>query len=306
MKNKIQLIIALLICGITLAQTPEKISYQAIVRNADGNLISDTSVSFKISILEGSSTGNAVFVETHSPTTNTNGLVTIEIGTGKVISGAFASIDWGSGDFFIKTETDITGGTNYTISGTSQLLSVPYALHAKKADNVPNYKVGDFVKGGIVFWVDETGQHGLVCAKDNLSTSTKWFSGTFGNTYAKGDGVYAGKANNAIIMSTHAAIGDDGILYAARLCNELKVVENNVTYGDWYLPSLHELNLMYQNRSTINTVSTANGGEAFEFDVYWSSTEESDNRAWIVNFGNGQETNVLKSVSNNVRAIRSF
>ncbi len=114
------------------AQAPQKMSYQAVIRNTSGNLIVDTPVGIKISILQGSTSGTEVFSETHNPTTSSNGLASIEIGAGTPITGTFATINWGLGPFFIKTETDPTGGTNYTISGTSQLLSVPYALYAEK------------------------------------------------------------------------------------------------------------------------------------------------------------------------------
>lgn len=300
------LIFVFVLTSVIHAQTPEKMSYQAIVRNADGNLLGNTTVGIQISILKNNSNGTEIYVETHAKNTNKNGLITLEIGTGNVIIGNFTTIDWGNDSYFIKSETDLEGGTNYTISGTSQLLSVPYALHAKTAENLKNYKIGDFAHGGIVFWVDETGKHGLVCAKNN-QTSVAWFAGTFGNTYAKGNGIYAGKANNAIIIPAHIAINkDDEDSYAARLCNELSIEENNITYGDWYLPSKFELNLMYENRAIINATSTANNGDNFVNDVYWSSTENTISRAWIVNFNTGQETDVLKNVVNNVRAIRAF
>jgi hypothetical protein len=90
----------------------------------------------RISIIQNSASGSAVYVETQTPTTNANGLISIEIGGGSVISGVFANINWANGIYFIKTETDPTGGTNYTITGTSQLLSVPYAFHAKTADSI--------------------------------------------------------------------------------------------------------------------------------------------------------------------------
>jgi hypothetical protein len=92
--------------------------------------VQSQSVGMQISILQGSITGTAVYVETHSAATNSNGLVSIEIGGGAVTSGSFATIDWANGPFFVKTETDLAGGTNYTITGTSQLLSVPYAMYA--------------------------------------------------------------------------------------------------------------------------------------------------------------------------------
>ena len=117
------------------AQSPEKMSYQAVVRDASDNLVTSSSVGMQISILQGSSSGTAVYVETQTPNSNSNGLVSIEIGDGTVVSGDFIIIDWAKGPYFIKTETDPTGGTNYTITGTSQLLSVPYALHAGTVDN---------------------------------------------------------------------------------------------------------------------------------------------------------------------------
>ena len=114
-----------------LAQAPEKMSYQAVVRNTSNNLVTSQAVGMKISILQGSVSGTAVYAETQTPTSNTNGLVTLEIGGGTVVSGTFATINWANGPFFIKTETDPTGGTSYTITGISQLLSSPYALYAK-------------------------------------------------------------------------------------------------------------------------------------------------------------------------------
>lgn len=118
------------------AQTPEKMSYQAVIRNSSDQLVTSQTVGVQISILQSSASGLAVYVETQTPTSNVNGLVSIEIGNGTVVSGDFTAIDWANGPYFIKTETDPTGGTNYSITGTSQLLSVPYALHAKIADAV--------------------------------------------------------------------------------------------------------------------------------------------------------------------------
>lgn len=90
------------------SQAPEKMSYQAVIRNSNNSLLTSQNVGIKISILQGSATGSAVYVETQSPTTNANGLVSFEIGNGTVISGTFTSIDWSNGPFFVKTETDPT------------------------------------------------------------------------------------------------------------------------------------------------------------------------------------------------------
>ena len=118
------------------AQVPEKMSYQAVIRNSSDELVKNSQIGMQISILQGSANGTAVYVETQTPTTNINGLVSIEIGAGTVVSGDFATIDWGSNLYFIKTETDPSGGTSYSITVTNQLLSVPYALHAKTAETI--------------------------------------------------------------------------------------------------------------------------------------------------------------------------
>jgi hypothetical protein len=131
MKKLYTILAALLLTAIAFAQTPEKMSYQGVVRNSSDLLISNQAVGMQISILQTTVTGTAVYVETQVPTTNVNGLVTLEIGTGSVVSGDFTTIDWSADSYFIKTETDPTGGTTYTITGTSQLMSVPYALYAK-------------------------------------------------------------------------------------------------------------------------------------------------------------------------------
>ena len=135
------------------AQSPEMMSYQAVIRDATGNLVRDKQVRIRISILQGEIDGNSVFIEEHQTTTNENGLVSIVIGSGQPyyagaelkssapdddavsVYGEFSDISWDEGPYFIKVETDPEGGTNYTITGVSQLLSVPYALYAKNASN---------------------------------------------------------------------------------------------------------------------------------------------------------------------------
>ncbi|WP_257018464.1 hypothetical protein [Winogradskyella pacifica] len=131
MKKFYTILAAVLLTLSTFAQTPEKMSYQAVVRDSGDNLVANQPIGMQISILQTTATGTAVYVETQTPTTNINGLVTLEIGTGSVVSGDFATIDWSADTYFIKTETDPTGGSSYTITGTSQLMSVPYALYAK-------------------------------------------------------------------------------------------------------------------------------------------------------------------------------
>lgn len=135
MKKIISLYSLLLTVSFGFAQSPNTMSYQAIIRNSSNLLISNSTIGMQISIIQGSVSGAEVYKETHSPTTNSNGLVGVEIGGGTIVSGNFATIDWSNGPYFVKTETDPNGGTSYTVTGTTQLLSVPYALHARSTDS---------------------------------------------------------------------------------------------------------------------------------------------------------------------------
>ncbi|RYH74841.1 DUF1566 domain-containing protein [Flavobacteriaceae bacterium 144Ye] len=289
--------------GTIFAQ--QGINYKAIVKDGSGNVVANDLIQVQFTILQGAT---SVYQETHSPTTDANGIVIINIGEGTPISGTFSTIDWSADDHYLNVQINTGGGL--TDMGTTQFMAVPYAIHAKTAESVSSvttYSVGDFAHGGIVFWVDETGQHGLVCAKEDQSTGVFWNAGTHGNTRAYGDGLYAGEANTSIIIAAHVAIGDNGNTYAARICNELQITEDGKTYGDWYLPSKEELNLMYQNKVTIDVTATANGGSSFASDSYWSSTEDTYNYAWFQDYASGSNLYVsYKNFNRRVRAIRSF
>jgi hypothetical protein len=128
MKKIYSIVAGLLLTVSVFGQAPQKMSYQAVIRNSSSALVTSTSVGMKISVLQGSSTGTVAYSETQTISTNANGLVSLEIGSGSPLAGTFAGINWATGPYFIKTETDPTGGTTYSITGTSQLMSVPYAL----------------------------------------------------------------------------------------------------------------------------------------------------------------------------------
>jgi uncharacterized protein (TIGR02145 family) len=135
MKKLVTLFLAIVSTYFLFAQAPQKMSYQAVIRNAQNELVISKPIKMRISILQGSTNGTNVYSELHNPSTNANGLVSIEIGSGTSPVGTIGSINWGNGTYFLKTETDPTNGTNYSIEGTSQLLSVPYALQANNAGN---------------------------------------------------------------------------------------------------------------------------------------------------------------------------
>ena len=435
-------VIALLLTLSSFAQVPEKMSYQAVIRGANNALVTNQQVGMKISILQEDA---AVYEETQTPTSNANGLVTLEIGTGTIVSGTFSSIDWSAYTYFIKIETDPAGGSNYTITSSSQLLSVPYALYAKASSDteavalntakvgytealvsantavaantaktgitadqsdailansakismvlgttastalagntttitadqsdailansaktsmvlgttastalagntttitkdqsdailansaktsmvlgttassalagntttitsdqsgaiaantakvgVTTHAIGDNYGGGIVFYVYDGGQHGLIAATTDQSAGVRWYGGSNTNTRARADGIGAGLKNTTIIIANQGDV--DANAFAATVCNEYSVTVDGVTYGDWYLPSKYELNLLFAESATV-------GGFT---GVYWSSNERDSITAFMQDFGTGSQLHNFKNVNYNVRAIRAF
>lgn len=133
MKKIIFTLLATIICiTIIHAQSPNKFKYQTVVRDNSGNIIQNHPIAFKISLLQGSNTGTVSYCETQSVSTNDFGLANLEIGNGIIISGSINTINWANGPYFVKIELDIANGTNFIIMGTSQLLTVPYAMYAEK------------------------------------------------------------------------------------------------------------------------------------------------------------------------------
>ena len=126
---KISLLLGL-IPFYSIAQAPQKIGYQAVIRNANNTLLVSKPIGLKISILTGSSNPVSVYEETQKTNTNAFGLISLQIGAGKVVSGAMNKIDWGKGQYNVKTNIDPEGGSNYILFGITELTSVPYALFA--------------------------------------------------------------------------------------------------------------------------------------------------------------------------------
>ena len=140
-------IIILLTHSLLIAQAPHKMSFQAVMRNANNEIISKSSIGIRISVLQGAANGIVVYSESQNVISDFNGLISLQIGTGNVSFGTFSDIDWANGPYFIKTEADPTGGYDYSIVGSTELLSVPYAMFALNAD------VNDFL-GSCYDWID--------------------------------------------------------------------------------------------------------------------------------------------------------
>jgi hypothetical protein len=357
MKKLILSLVAIATISLSsFGQAPEGFKYQAVVRDAGNLILNNQVVGVRMTIQQGAIGGATVYQETFAPTTNGYGLVNLEIGSGTIVSGTFATIDWSAGPFFIETAVDVSGGTSYVVMGTSQLMSVPYALYAKTAENFANdlvddadadptneiqtisrtgttvtlsngggtftdsvgvytsgtgiditnnvisstsgatLVIGDSYQGGIIFWLDASGEHGLIAAAADQSSGIQWYNGTYRYTGTTGDGLYAGKMNTAMIVATQMADNQTGN-FAAKFCADYSVIDGGVTYGDWYLPSKYELNLLYLQRTVV-------GG--FANDYYWSSTDDGNASAWGQNFTNGGQLANLKLTNSYVRAVRAF
>jgi hypothetical protein len=300
MRKVFTFLVTVLLTTSVFAQSPEKMSYQAVIRNNSDALVTNTQVGMQISIIQGSASGTAVYVETQTPTTNANGLASIEIGGGTVVSGDFATIDWANGLYFIKTETDPTGGTNYTIIGTNQLLSVPYALHAKTAEAVTGsggftHYIGELYGGGIVVavWKESGVERGLIASLTDISTSAQYSSITGTLIGATAQSKIDGQANTAAIVAQGDVSG------ASYLCNNY----SSGGFTDWYLPAVWELQQCYNAVFIVNKILGVTNG--FKFTEYWSSTETGYDKAWGLDFSYGYGY-LYKQDTYRVRAVRKF
>ena len=223
----------LLFVTVTLnvfAQSPEKMSYQAIIRSQDNSLVTNSNISLKIIVHQGTLTGTNVYQEKHSVTTNSNGLISLEIGTGTIITGNFSTIAWEKGPYFIETQVDVTGGVNYNIIGVTQLLSVPYALHSKTAERIVGTNSTNPYKAVIVPF---TTSRNIVASDINniiecTTSATLTLTSGFG-TMAIGDTINL-EAHNGAVLTIQAAT-DVSINYNANGTAKFTSTTGNVRFG---------------------------------------------------------------------------
>jgi hypothetical protein len=303
-----------LILTLTIkAQTPPNaFNYSAVARNPAGQPIATTTIGIQITILKTSPTGESQYSENHFVDTDAFGLFNLVIGAGAVESGSMAAIEWSNDNYYLKVGMDATGGTNFLTMGTTQLLSVPYALHAKTAESITGggagggftHYIGEEFGGGVIFhlWKDSQGnEHGLIVDKTDLSSSQVWSNVDQALVGENAQSSFDGLSNSNAIVNQ---IGHTSS--AAALC----LNSTNGGQNDWYLPSIDELFHLSNNRLTINKILPNIGGETIAFDrVYWSSTEYYDDFDIVVlGIDFSGDLNVYSKASSfiHIRAIRAF
>jgi hypothetical protein len=399
--HNLKSIFALLFVTATFlaAAQPQKVNYQAVALTAGGQTVKNQVIKLRLSIVDSSATGTVLYTETHQPTTDGAGQFSVFLGGGTSTLGTFSSISWSNGkDKFLKAEADVTGGTNFVLMGTSQIVSVPYAISAGSLkegatitgangniyslsidslgpiwkcitpvqsafagfDTTLNFTntcnlngnqnrinelgkwriisgnngvvsndtlfnssfsgqagntyllewslnngckisrdtvqitfngffIGQNYQGGIIFYIDNTGQHGLIAATSDQPNST-WASNNYcrQNTLGTSTAIGTGNTNTNRIYNS---CGSDG--YAAFVCYNL--VLNG--FSDWFLPSKDELQELFNQRASIPGLVSSN---------YVSSSENNCCGFWTLLFNNGGWGNYTKSSGGFVRAIRYF
>lgn len=310
----------LLLFTLVKAQTPPNaFNYSAIARDLSGQPIVSTTIGIQITILKTSPTGASQYSENHFVNTDAYGLFNLVIGAGAVQSGSMESIDWSNDNYYLKVGMDVTGGSNFLTMGTTQFLSVPYAIHAKTAESIVGgapggcftHYIGEILGGGVIFhlWKDAQGvEHGLIVDITDLSMEHIWSNVNQTLIGPPAQSTWDGLSNSIAIVNQPGHTKS-----AASLC----LNSTNGGYSDWYLPSIDELSLLWHSRFNVNkTLSTIVEATVFPALIWygsyhcWSSTESHDGEAFALDLANGtpiyySAANV-KAMLGYVRAIRAF
>lgn len=237
MKKIFALLISVAFTLEAFSQVPEKMSYQAVIRNISNALVTTHLIGMRISILQGSANGPAVYTETQTPRTNANGLVSVEIGGG----AGFNSINWASHPYFLKIETDPAGGTSYTITGVSQVLSVPYALSSKKAETAD---YNDLTNKPVLF----DGYWASLAGKPSLATVAT--SGSYNDLFNKPnlfDGTWTNITGKPTTLAGYGITNGISISHVANGITSGMITNWNTAYGWGNHSGLYKLNSYVPN-----------------------------------------------------------
>lgn len=276
----ITLILSACLCLSANAQPPQAFNYQAVARNASGGIISNQQIGIRLSILDGSSTGPSQYTETHQVSTNQFGLFKLAVGTGSPVSGNFSTITWSSNDKYLKVEMDSTGGTNYAAMGSSQMLSVPYALYSEKSGvtNLTTTAGGDVGNGNCT--VVYTSSAAYAFYRD---------AGSAGNWYSQslsGTPLGAGAAINIVVVYTTNSV------YA--------FYRDSLGSGNWYSQSLSGTPVGIVSAKHAVAVYTTNSAYVFFADIGSAGTWYSQSLSGTPVAAEGSGNHITISTTNSV------
>jgi len=284
-----------------MAQAPQSMDFQSIIRDSKGNLVTNQSIGLRISVLRDSVTGAAVYTETHNAITNNGGLVTITIGRGTT-SNDFSTIEWGKGPYFVKTEVDVTGGTNYSLSSTNQMMSVPYALYANSAGNY-QAKLDSLERkiASMEPYIPTTHMDGFTVAPGRQVHFAKgYLRKSSSGVYSISDNQYnlplsdeyffkalSANLGSSLIKDITSTAGDYGVYYRA-----------NLPSGNWRTLTGEEWGFIIygrKNSKNLATLATINGRKGLLLlPDTWKSPEDV---SIIIDMNNSQNTFSIKQWS---------
>jgi len=277
MKKSLFLAVLFTITGLSLfAQAPEVFNYSAIARNGAGQPVINQTIAIQFVIRKTSNLGPVLYTENHIVQTDAYGLFNLPVGGGSVLNGSMSAINWSIDNYYLEVKLDITGGANFATMGTTQLLSVPYALHAKTAnDLVGKHYIGEQFGGGVIFhlWRDQSGEeHGLIVDLMDLGTSL------YMDTTSHNNGITL-EILYSLIQEFDGSILSDiitgiSVQSAASLC----LNSTNGGFSDWYLPSYYEMSLLKNNLYPVeNVLRNISNADALisgtnTIGIYWTGT----------------------------------
>jgi hypothetical protein len=327
--KKVLLFVTLLIGSVSFGQAPHGINYQAVAYDSEGFEISNQNISVRLGILLGGVDAEASYIEVHYVTTDDFGLFSLVISQGET-SDTFSSINWEQGAY-LKVEVDANLDGEYSVMGVSSFNAVPYALYAPTDNRVDSlislfeykielmtrplqesldlgvtfqelYAVGfiqrDFIglhyQGGIIFYFDDTNEHGLIAANTSSVNIYDWGCNGTNISGADGQAIGTGYQNTLDIV---AGCSETPIAASEALAYESE------GYSDWYLPSKNELLEMYK---AIGNGSPFGDIGGFSYYNYWSSSQSTGTWSWLVNLQDGTSMNFSKSSFDKIHPIRSF
>jgi hypothetical protein len=330
--KKVLLFVTLLIGSVSFGQAPQGVNYQAVAYDSDGFELANQEISIRLGILLETADSESSYSETHQVTTNDFGLFSLLISAGNS-ADEFSALNWENGAY-LKVELDTNLDGEYILMGVSSFNAVPYAKYSDSSptDNRIDSLVSLFeykfsllsspiqesldmgvsftdlfsvgfqksqinglnYQGGIIFYIDETGQHGLVAAIEDLDGTYEWGCNGTILSGADGQAIGTGYQNTLDIVS--------GCLETPIAASEALAYESE-GYSDWYLPSRDELHEMY---NTIGQGSLEGSIGGFSTHYYWSSSENNNNYAWNVSVSDGITYDYGKSNTYRVRVIRAF